>query len=597
MRVLPKASGWGLLRLAVPFVALVYVLVLLPIPDARGGPPRQPLSVADLGPDLAGFGLAVGVALIAAGLVGWLAGPRRAIGLLAVVAGAAWFGPELFGLTHADPLVRATGRLMTPLLVPVLVHLVLALLAGGRMSLWTRVALLGLYLAAFAVAAADALTYDALWDPRCWDCTWRSPLATMTGYGIPRTVQLARAGVLIAAGMLVAGALAHAALRGRLRFDARGAVMVAGLGVAVAAFTRGLMAVMLWREDPRMEAFVASWLLLGGAMLLLALAILWLAASAWRRTLLVRDIASSLEAAVRPSTVGEALRGVLDDASLRIAYRLDDDAGFVDSQGRPVVPVAEPGQTLTPVERDGRILATVLHADRVDGQALAAAFGRQTLVALDNERLRAVQLALLAELRASRARVVAVADAERRRLERDLHDGAQQGLLALLFDLRLERSTAERTGDTPRAARIEVAERLAQRSVDALRRLAHGVYPAVLGRSGLVAALRSLAEDAAVPMSIDATVPRRPREAVEAAAYAAIREALEGATERGATELSTRLAVSDGRLIVDIIDDAPSPNPGPSVGLEDRIGAAGGSATTERVAPGGTLLRVELPCA
>jgi signal transduction histidine kinase len=190
---------------------------------------------------------------------------------------------------------------------------------------------------------------------------------------------------------------------------------------------------------------------------------------------------------------------------------------------------------------------------------------------------------------------VAVGDAERRRLERDLHDGVQQQLLTILFDLRLARLAAERGGDPARATRLAVAEGYAQVAVDELRRIAHGIHPAVLSRSGLGPALASLAEEAPLPVEVAANGVGRLPEAVEAAAYQVVLESVTEAPALGATGVEVRARVEGGVLRLEVGRDGAGPIEVP-VRIADRVGAAGGEVTAEALPAGGTLLRVELPC-
>ena len=329
----------------------------------------------------------------------------------------------------------------------------------------------------------------------------------------------------------------------------------------------------------------------------LAVGVAGLAFTGWQRVDRVRRMADPLEDAPAPGTLGEALARALGDPTLRIGYRLDDGT-FVAGDGTPLVlvPGDSAGRTITRIDREGGTIAAISHASGVDAAAIGASLGPALLVALDNERLRAARLARLVELRASRARIVAVGDAERRRLERDLHDGVQQQLLTILFDLRLARLAAERRGDPGRATRLAAAEGRAQAVVDELRRIAHGIHPAVLSRSGLGPALASLAEEAPLPVEVAADGVGRLPEAVEAAAYQVVAEEVADAPGQGATAVEVHARVAGGVLRVEVGRDGTAQHAVP-VRIADRVGAAGGTATAEPLPTGGTLLRVELPCA
>jgi signal transduction histidine kinase len=325
-----------------------------------------------------------------------------------------------------------------------------------------------------------------------------------------------------------------------------------------------------------------------------------LAFETWRRAARMRSIGDSLEVAPAPGTLESALTRALADPGLRLAYALD--AGrTVDQSGAELVLSDGPGRAVTSVERDGERLALVAHGRGVDAEALSAAFGAATLVALDNERLRAARLAQLIDLQASRARIVEVADAERRRLERDLHDGIQQELLTILFDVRLARLSAERSADGVRAEALRDAEADSQQSVDVLRHLAHGIHPQILTRSGLVAALESLADEAEIPLELDAASVGHIGDRAEAAAYHVVADAARDAAMRGATGIAVRLAREpDDRLRIELRDDGRR-----RAGTDDdrlvldriadRVGAAGGDAVGQST-DAGTLLVVDLPC-
>jgi signal transduction histidine kinase len=192
------------------------------------------------------------------------------------------------------------------------------------------------------------------------------------------------------------------------------------------------------------------------------------------------------------------------------------------------------------------------------------------------------------ELRESRARIVATGDAERRRVERDLHDGAQQHLVALAVNLRLAQDII---GDDPGAG----AEMLAQMAEDVqvtireLRELAHGIYPAILAEAGLASALATLAEQAPLPIELGEVPPERYSTPVETAAYVTVTEAIANAAERKATVVSVNVAREDKQLVVQIEDDGAGGSE--LLHLADRMGALGGSL---EVAP--HSLRAEIPC-
>jgi signal transduction histidine kinase len=208
---------------------------------------------------------------------------------------------------------------------------------------------------------------------------------------------------------------------------------------------------------------------------------------------------------------------------------------------------------------------------------------------------------LVEEVKASRKRIVSAQDEERRRLERDIHDGVQQRLLALSLALKM---TANQVGhDSPEAMvdSLDDAAKEALETLAELRRLARGIHPAIVTEGGLVAALESLAER--TPLPVDMRVPDTERfpTAVEVTVYYVVAEALTNAVKHAAAStLTVDLARSDGRILVTVIDDGsggatPSPGSGLS-GLEDRVAALGGLLQIDSPLGGGTRIKAEIPC-
>ena len=190
------------------------------------------------------------------------------------------------------------------------------------------------------------------------------------------------------------------------------------------------------------------------------------------------------------------------------------------------MPAEGTGRAVFNVEHDGRSIAAIIHDEELlDEPDLIRAAGAAAALALENERLEAELRARIEELRASRARIVEAGDAARQRIERDLHDGAQQRLVALSLDLKLARSTID--SDPAEAAKmLERASADLDTATGELRELARGIHPAVLSDRGLEEALRALASRAPLPVELDRLPEQRLPEPVEAAAYFVIAEAL-----------------------------------------------------------------------
>jgi len=299
-----------------------------------------------------------------------------------------------------------------------------------------------------------------------------------------------------------------------------------------------------------------------------------------------------------------SLARTLHDPSLVIAFRVPRGKGWVDAEGRPAaLPAPASNRAYTLLERHGQPVAALIH-DRslendpmlVEGVAAAAS------LAIENQRLQADLLTRLAQVRESRARLVTIADAERRRLERDMHDGAQQRLISLALSLNLigERLEAGRVADAREALRAAESELRA--ALAELRELASGIRPAILTDAGLGIALEALAERAPVPVTLRGRVDGRLPDAVESAAYFAVAEALTNVAKHShATSAMIAAGVTDGRLVLTIEDDgiggAKLEKGSGLRGLIDRVGALDGTLDVESSEGSGTRIRIELPCA
>lgn len=311
----------------------------------------------------------------------------------------------------------------------------------------------------------------------------------------------------------------------------------------------------------------------------------------------VADLLTRLSLAPPAAQLRDLIARALGDVSLRIAYPLPDDSGLVDGHGRPVAVSAS--ETATEVRRGGRLVAVLLHDPAVgtDKHVLNAVTAAAALE-LDNQRLAAEVRAQLAEVRASRARVVAAGDEERRRLERDLHDGVQQHLVTAALILRMARDSVNEpatTGTLLARAADGLDTACAQ-----LRELARGIHPAVLTESGLRAALNSIAERAALPVEIDATdLPDLPAQVASTAYFVAAEVVTNAAKHAAATFVHILVRCSDTHLSLELVDDGrggANPKGGTGlVGLHDRVGAVDGRMTVESPAGGGTSVRVDLP--
>jgi signal transduction histidine kinase len=278
---------------------------------------------------------------------------------------------------------------------------------------------------------------------------------------------------------------------------------------------------------------------------------------------------------------------------------------------------AESSLRIAPVVNEGEPLGVIVVQRAENARAFTTADGtvltelaRHLGLSLHNERLRQALEQTLAEvrranedLRASRARVVEAADAERRRIERDLHDGAQQQLIALTIDLRRARDVL---ADNPQVAaeRLDRAAEAAAAAISELADLAHGIYPPVLRDSGLIAALRVVVRRHRSPVELEAERFARLPAAVEAAVYFAVLEGMQNAAKHApGAHVTVRISQPDGQVEFEIADDGPGFVIGANhrgqgmLNISDRVGALGGTVVWDSAPGAGTCVRGAVPVA
>jgi signal transduction histidine kinase len=308
-----------------------------------------------------------------------------------------------------------------------------------------------------------------------------------------------------------------------------------------------------------------------------------------------------LELRGEPVELHAALARALHDQSLRLVYWLPQFASWADQEGRQVeLPERDDTRAVTMIERAGEPVAALEHDPSLNDEpqlldAVCAAAG----MALENGRLRAELRANLDEVRGSRLRVIEAGQRERQRLERDLHDGAQQRLIALSLNLGLlERRL---NGDAQAGALLTEARHEIAVSLEELRAVARGLHPAVLSGHGLEVALESIAAKASVPVRLTVRCNGRLAEQVEVAAYYVVCESIANIDKHAAaTSATVQVARTAGQLVVEVLDDgiggADTERGTGLRGLADRVEALGGRLRVWTRAGGGTRVRAELPC-
>jgi signal transduction histidine kinase len=309
----------------------------------------------------------------------------------------------------------------------------------------------------------------------------------------------------------------------------------------------------------------------------------------------------ALQANPEPADLRDALARALRDPSLALAYWLPEFESYADADGRPVVlPGEDDRRSVTLIDREGVPVAALLHDPALDEeQELLGAVTAGAGIALENERLHVELRARLEELRGSRARIVDAGQSERQRLERNLHDGAQQRLIALSLELGLLEARLE--GDPEARARLEEARREIATSLEELRAVARGIHPAVVSGHGLAVALEQLAARAAVPVKLSVQLAGRLPERLEVAAFYLVSESLANVAKHArATSATVEVARANGEVLVEVVDDGiggADTELGTGLrGLADRVEALGGRLRVWSPRGGGTRLRAEIPC-
>lgn len=540
--------------------------------------------------------LLVGWGFVGAGLFAWGARPDNRVGMLMAATGFAWL-VSLIG-TSDIPLLYSLGGLFGSLYFATAVHMLLAAPDGRLHTVGERRIVVAAYAATMAVI--PLLLFS---DPEeaydCTECPDNAFLIQQSDLVVNVFSPLLNAiGVGVIALVLLNLVRRWRRARGPER-RIYGPLYGAGIVLMFA------LALTLVLQSASRDSDWSEYLWLVFLLPLALMPYLFLFALVRARMLqggAVGALIARLGEAPRAGTLRAALAGALGDPSLELVYWLPGDERFVDAEGR-AYELPEPGsdRAVTKVEREGEGIAAIVH-DRslLEAGDHVRAVGAAAALVLANERLDAELRAKLEELRASRERMLSIGYEERRRLERDLHDGAQQRLVSMALELRLARSKLR---DDPDAADALLAG--AGRELDAalgeLRELARGIHPALLSDRGLGLALETLAARAPVPVELDAVTPDRLPEAVELAAYFVVSEALTNVAKYArASHATIRVERDNGRVVVAVADDGvggADPDSGSGLrGLADRIAALEGRLDVDSQPGRGTTVTAEIPC-
>lgn len=545
--------------------------------DAIGSDLGEPLVLAALS-------VWITISYVLCGLLAWWHRPASRFGPLMVVAG---FVNYLTTLMWTSSDVAFTVAQALDFVPPVLfLHVFLAFPSGRLQSEFERVLVAVGYVTAVGLELVRMMLggfgprnlLEVSPDPEAGLVVLRVQLVAVSGF------------CLCGVGVLVARRLR----RGRpLRRSARLLTDAFGLALVMLAF----LFLSLAYGGPatpqiRWATFVAIGL--APAAFLIGLLHSRLARST------VADLFVELQEDPAPADLRDALSRALRDPSLTLAYWLPEFGSYADLDGRAVELPSQDGRTTTLIDRDGAHVAALLHDPALnDEPALLEAVTAAAGLAIDNGRLHAELRARLQELRGSRVRVIEAGQKERQRLERDLHDGAQQRLIALSLELsRLE----ERLDADPEArTRLDEAKREISKSLDELRAVARGIHPAVVSGHGLQVALEQLAARAPVPVRLNVELEGRLPEHLEVAAFYLVSESLTNIGKHAqATAATVEVARANGQLVVEVADDgvggADTERGSGLRGLADRVEALEGRLRVWSPSGRGTRLRADIPC-
>jgi signal transduction histidine kinase len=527
---------------------------------------------------------------VVAGVVAWWRRPESRFGLLMIAAGAVWFLTALSSSNHALPFTTGVAFDLLPPVV--FLHVFLAF-PSGRLERWYERALVAAgYFTALALQLVG-MALGGFGPDNLLELTARSETA----------YSLLKFQLVVLSGMCLAGIVVlFVRRRGQgppLRRPLSLLVDSFALALVMIAFlflsaVYGLASGQIAFETIRRVTFFTVGL--APFVFLVGLLHARLARSA------VGDLFLELRREPAAADLRDALARALRDPSLELAYWLPEYGSYADLEGRPVtLPAADERRATTAIDRDGARVAAVIHdASLEDEPELLEAVTAAAGMALENAQLHVELRARLEELRGSRARIVEAAQSERQRLERNLHDGAQQRLVALSLELSLLENELE---SGPKAkvrlerARTEIAASLAE-----LRELARGLHPAVVSAHGLEVALEQLAALAPVPVELRISLEDRLPEALEVAAYYLVCESLANVGKYAqASSATVEISRTNGVVLLQVVDDgvggADTESGSGLRGLADRVEALGGRLRIWSPRGGGTRVRAEIPCA
>jgi signal transduction histidine kinase len=545
----------------------------------------------------AAVALVVGWGFIGAGLFAWDRRPNNSVGSLMVATGFAWF---LSLLTASNvPVLFTIGGYLSALYFVTAIHMLLAAPYGRGLSRGDR----RIVTVGYLLVTVGVLPLYLFFDPSREGCDGCPDNVILIEHN-QTVVDIAGALINVVAIGLLAAVVVSLVRRWRraTRPERRLYAPVYASGVALMIAVIGQLTV----QTAGSEGSAVDMLYLISIVPLALVPYLFLASFVRARVAqggAVGELMARLSAAPRSGQVRDALADALEDPSLELVYWLPEQGRYVDARGRAYeLPENDPGRAVTKVEREGECVAAIVHDGTLPHmRGHVEAVGAAAALALDNERLDAELRAKIDELRASRERMLRIGLEERRRLERDLHDGAQQRLVSMALNIRLARA---KLNEDPLAAEqlLASAGSELESALEELRELARGIHPAVLTDRGLATALETLANRAPVPVELGDLPDERLPEAVELAAYFVVAEALTNVAKYSeASHATVQVERDNGRVLVEVADDGvggADPDRGTGLrGLADRLAVLEGRLEVDSEQGHGTTVRARIPCA
>jgi signal transduction histidine kinase len=566
----PRPAVWVVLWLAAGAAELgVFVPVIF-----NDGKPVTTLDV---------LSRAVGGSFLACGLVAWHRRPQNRTGRLMVATGLAFFAEPLLGQLDSA-FAQTLGTLLADAWTIVFVALLLSFPSGRRVRSAADRLVLGAFVSLLVLQFVRLLFLPQT----------NNRLAAFPNAQVADSINKVAGWVTFGAAVAAFGLLAVRWKEANRPLRQALSPSLAG-GISLLLFASFLLNTLVTGSRSALLLFVTV-----AGLLLVPLAFLIGVLRSRFAHAGVSDLFVDI-GAMRGGELQGALAKALGDPSLILAYWLPEFQAYVNADGAPVSLPASDDRLIARIVQDGRHVAALVYDSALaeEHELLDAVCGAAG-IALESERMHAELRARLEELRGSRARVIEAGHKERQRLERNLHDGAQQRLIALSLELSLLEEQLDADADA--SARLGQARREIATSLEELREIARGIHPAVVSGHGLAVALEQLAAHAPVPVRLTVEIDGRLPEPLEVAAYYLVSESLANVGKYAqASSATVEVSRRNGQVVVEVVDDgiggADTERGSGLRGLADRVEALEGRLRIWSPNGGGTRVRAEMPCA